>query len=617
MQSIQSLAQGVMDTFIGSSSSEDKVEDANNSCPQHNEMDANSSAFDLRTPLLAGRKKDVKETNKISPVKEPFLELLQPQESCHYIETNMSGKTKTVIPIGRKVDRVIPPGYTPIKPWLRGINLHQFKNIMKLVERNCRVENWSRGSMQLSTSNFTLQDLQQHVMDPFTRLTQKSFVESMNIIGTQSPRWFIHCHSSTTLLELIQCLEQFVLDFSMNGFQKSDDARGGGMTEFTPFFIPAFAYSQSDVESQDFILEKVRKITKTRILSIWSQSLALVKDGKCLMDLYNFAQEDFKWGLYTLHGKKAVGLVKTSCQSIGAPSDQGNGKTIANRESHFPIKTLFDAVQGLDIENVENSNLFKVLRKNVETDRHCSRGEAVQKLNTTLKGIFTLFLPILQHASKESSTQEWNQLISIFSQCTFCQDMILDFSPDRGWNLTTERAVQMISSLPTSIQNLQLISAPYGLEFVSALARQMKNQSHLEHLELKWICAGKDAQEAGYQLAEAIGLSKSLKSLSLWQTDLVGRRNVQRWAQTFEHGRETSQLNRIHLMGMKDQCPDVEKMTPDEDSTVTWTGTFADSRQRLLVKDRIIVDGTLSDSEVELLEKSIGDRADVELTEFY
>ena len=60
------------------------------------------------------------------------------------------------------------------------------------------------------------------------------------------------------------------------------------------------------------------------------------------MDLYNFAQEDFKWALYTLHGKNAVGLVKTSCQSIGAPSDQGNGKTIANRESHFPIKTLFE-----------------------------------------------------------------------------------------------------------------------------------------------------------------------------------------------------------------------------------------------------------------------------------
>ena len=320
--------------------------------------------------------------------------------------------------------------------------------------------------------------------------------------------------------------------------------------------------------------------------------------------------------MYTLYGKKAVGLVKNSCQSIGAPSDQGNGKTIANRESHFPIKTLFDAVQGLDIENVENSTLFNVLGKNVETDRHCSRGEAVQKLNTTLKGIFTLFLPILQHASKESSTQEWDQLLSIFSQCTYYQDMILDFSPDRGWNLTTERAVQMISSLPTSIQNLQLISAPYGLEFVSALARQMKNQSHLEHLELKWICAGKDAQEAGYQLAEAIGLSKSLKSLSLWQTDLVGRRNVQRWAQIFEHGRETTQLNRIHMMGMKGQCPDIEQLTPNEDSTVTWTGTFADSRQRLLVNNGIIVDGTLSDREIDLLKESIGDKTEIELTEF-
>ncbi|GFH57769.1 predicted protein [Chaetoceros tenuissimus] len=606
-----------MDTFIGSSSSEDKVEDGNNSCPQHNDMDANSSAFDLRTPLLAGRKKESKDTNnRISSVKDPFLELLQPQESCHYIETHMSGKTKTVIPIGRKVDRVISPGYTPIKPWLRGINLHQLKNIMKLVERRCKVENWSRGSIQLSPSNITLQDLQQHVMDPFTRLTQKSFVESMNINGTQSPRWFIHCHSSTTLLELIQCLEQFVLDFSMNGFQKSDDARGGGMTEFTPLYIPDFAVSQSDVESQDIILEKVRKITKARILSIWSQSQALVKDGKCLMDLYNFAQEDFKWALYTLHGKEAVGLVKIFCQSIGAPSDQGNGKTIANRESHFPIKTLFDAVKGLDIENVENSNLFNVLRKNVEIDKHCSRGEAVQNLNTTLKGIFTLFLPILQHASKESSTQEWDQLLSIFSQCTYCQDMILDFSPDRGWNLTIEKAVQMISSLPTSIQNLQLISAPYGLEFVSALARQIQNQHSLEHLELKWICAGKDAQEAGYQLAEAIGLSTSLKSLSLWQTDLVGRRNVQRWAQTFEQGRETSQLNRIHLMGMKGQCPDIEQLTPDKDSMVTWTGTFADSRQRLLVKNGIIIDGTLSDREVELLKESIGDKTEIELTEF-
>merc|ERR1712216_1080177 len=144
-----------------------------------------------------------------------------------------------------------------------------------------------------------------------------------------------------------------------------------------------------------------------------------------------------------------------------------------------------------------------------------------------------------------------------------------------------------ISSLPTSIQYLQLISAPYGLDFVSALARQIKNVcclEHLEHLELKWICAGKDAQEAGYQLAEAIGLAKSLKSLSLWQTDLVGRRNVHRWAQIFDNGRETSQLNRIHLIGMKGQCPDIEQLTPNEDSMVTWTGTFADSRQRLFVK---------------------------------
>merc|ERR1711976_387756 len=170
----------------------------------------------------------------------------------------------------------------------------------------------------------------------------------------------------------------------------------------------------------------------------------------------------------------------------------------------------------------------------------------------------------------------------------------------------------MISSLPTSIQNLQLISAPYGLEFVSALARQMKNQHSLEHLELKWICAGKDAQEAGYQLAEAIGLSTSLKSLSLWQTDLVGRRNVQRWAQIFEHARETTQVNRIHMMGMKGQCPDIEQLTPNEDSTVTWTGTFADSRQRLLVKNGIIVDGMLSDREIDLLKESIGDKTEIE-----
>lgn len=45
------------------------------------------------------------------------------------------------------------------------------------------------------------------------------------------------------------CLEEMVKDFKCN-MDDDQDARGGGMTEYTPVWICAFANNQHDLESE-------------------------------------------------------------------------------------------------------------------------------------------------------------------------------------------------------------------------------------------------------------------------------------------------------------------------------------------------------------------------------
>ena len=95
-----------------------------------------------------------------------------------------------------------PSNYRSMPTEVRGITLRQLRAILPLIKRRCEEEKWTRpiykdgvktndvGSVTLE--NATLYDVNEYIITPFTKYSQKSFVETLpSTKGTQPPRWFV------------------------------------------------------------------------------------------------------------------------------------------------------------------------------------------------------------------------------------------------------------------------------------------------------------------------------------------------------------------------------------------------------------------------------------------
>ena len=139
----------------------------------------------------------------------------------------------------------------------RGITRTQLKAIQANIERRCIKEKWKRHVWEngkrtnkyvnLTPDTVNLHDINGYIIKPFTKLTGKSFIESLpSTAGWQSPRWFVSHTWSETFCHTMTCIEQHGTDF-LNNKSFHDEARGGSMTLETPVWICAFANNQNDL----------------------------------------------------------------------------------------------------------------------------------------------------------------------------------------------------------------------------------------------------------------------------------------------------------------------------------------------------------------------------------
>ena len=95
-----------------------------------------------------------------------------------------------------------PYGYRSMPTEVRGITLRQLRAILPLIKRRCEEENWTRlvykdgketdDVEKVTLENVTLYEIDKYIIRPFTKSSQKSFVETLpSTKGTQPPLWFV------------------------------------------------------------------------------------------------------------------------------------------------------------------------------------------------------------------------------------------------------------------------------------------------------------------------------------------------------------------------------------------------------------------------------------------
>ena len=104
-----------------------------------------------------------------------------------------------------------------------------------------------------------------------------------------------------------------------------------------------------------------------------------------------------------------------------------------------------------------------------------------------------------------------------------------------GWDdLSAERAAEMISHLPPSIQILMIANAaPYGSSFMDGLIEWITNATHIKCLaiETTCVCELNGGRDVGARLADALSTKNTLEYIVSNHSDLIGSRNVNEWTE--------------------------------------------------------------------------------------
>jgi len=281
----------------------------------------------------------------------------------------------------KKYDLVpVPISIPPIQ--YRGITLRQLRAVVANIRRRCVLEGWKNFEGKLiSAEEVTMHDADKYVLRPFTVLKKESFVTSLpSTQGYQRPKWVVSHWWGGTIIEFVQCIEQFVRDFRTNHYD-DEDKRGGGMTDDTPIWIWAFA-NNSWTQKEDILennlenpmmsgLSKAMKVADGRTMTILDKNGAIFRRIWCLyemsltlIDRYQnqskLPVEERLSAIYTAHkhtyiepdsaaeeDRDAIGII-----SGGATSDAGYIPSITAREKSFPFDILTKSLS-ISVEEAE------------------------------------------------------------------------------------------------------------------------------------------------------------------------------------------------------------------------------------------------------------------------
>ena len=268
-------------------------------------------------------------------------------------------------------------------------------------------------------------------------------------------------------------------------------------------------------------------------------------------------------------------------------------------------------------------------------------------LNDAIRGAFASTIAVLQYTSRgvtnpatntntntatnkntathlDPQQQRWQNVLTIMSKSTCIKSMEFDFDSSVGisWNHLTanpQKAAEMISHLPPSLENLTIYSAPFGIGFLDAVIDWIRNDAtHLKSLAIWYTCScmngnnngnvtvngngngngnGKvtvnanGGRDVGGRLAKALTVHKTtMERLNLYQTDLIGSRNVHEWRNAISN---MTCLKEFKCVGMGDgiKYNHVDESTLDGNSTVKYP---YDKRQRIFWKDGTFPDATMA-----------------------
>jgi len=338
------------------------------------------------------------------------------------------------------------------------------------------------------------------------------------------------------------------------------------------------------------------------------------------------------WAVYTAHkhiyrkgeedeeNRKAVGIV-----AGGATCDLGVASWTARREREFPRDRIMNGI-GTTIQTANASkehdkrHILNYISGNVNDldaeppEEH----EKYEELNDAVRGAFASTYVVLQSAC--GGGDEWQRILKAMSKSIKKDTMWFDVRGGHGWNdLSAERAVEMISHLPPSIERLEIDSAPFGSPFIDGLIDWIdKKSTNLKSLDINGTFVGgrnvNDGRDAGIKLAKTLADMNTIETLWLGQTDLMGSRNVDEWSKALK---KMTSLKGLNCDGMRDYIEDVDESTFDKKTSTVKDPYPLDERQRIYWNDGTFPDATMKEEDVKKLEEAATHSTDVNIDYMY
>jgi len=525
--------------------------------------------------------------------KKVFVDMSKPRPCSYSSKTDWSGNVKETVTIKA------PSNHTKSSTSLaeyNGITPRQLRAIWANIVRRCEVEGWTdlEGKL-LKPEDVNLYHANRYVILPFTVENQKPFVEELpSTDGSQLPRFFVSHWWGEPIKEFIMCLDRAQIDFSLN-CSADTDSKGGGFTDDTPVWVCAYANNQWELgdditeDPKESGFAKAMEVANGRTITILDKKGKVFTRIWCIYELFLTLIDTTKlkegmWAVYTAHKhtyihaqtnqeeeRDAVGII-----SGGATSDMGRSNRIAAREESFPFELIKKSLT-IKVEEAEASEevdrvhiLNSIVGNSLDqiNDDPPTKHKNFEELNNGLRANFACSAASLQGAAKKED-EVWKKTIEAMSRGDIKSNMRFDFESNGPWiNLTPTRAIELVAHLPPTIEQLTVKNAEFGREFIEAVIDRVKEFHNLKFLMLdKALVGGTDnlkfhmldtsviggilgGQDAGVLLAEVIASHTGIEKLYVWNTDLIGKDNVEQWGKSLLKNKKLTYLG---LNGVTDE----------------------------------------------------------------
>jgi len=521
---------------------------------------------------------------RVGGQKTEFVDMAKPR-SCSYNKTGSHGFVEKTITIEA------PPLYStssmlPVE--YCGITMRQLQAVLANMERRCVAEGWTDDDGNLLTPDIVnLNHLNKYIIKPFTMEHKTSFVEALpSTAGPQLPRFFVSNWYGDPVRDSSACIERVIVDFRLN-YNDDDDARGGGMSDDTPFWVFAYASNQwklgNDITTnpKESGFTRAMMVASNRTITILDKEGVVFSRAWCLYELFltleeskkEHAEEESKggvWGVYTAYThtykqlqllggriggreeeRQALGII-----SGGSTSDLGNNESspdrIAAREAAFPYNLIkkslcikveiAEASLETDTTYILNS-IVGTSAEDIDAAPPLNHEKYVQ-LNNSLRATFASSAASLRGAADEGG-EGWNKMLTVLSKGTMRGKMEFDFRPGGRFDgLTIVQATELVEHLPLYLDNLWIRNVKHCFEFMNGLIKRVKLFHNLKDLRIFDILIGGEegGQEAGVRFAEMLSTNTTIKELWLRRTDLITIENVEKWGDALMQNNTMTEL---------------------------------------------------------------------------